>query len=74
MHSKAGKYVFLSTMKSLETKLPENDFLRVHKSFIARIDKISKADNANIFTNDTKIPVSRTYKDGLKEGLNSLQF
>ncbi len=74
IHSKAGKYMFLSTMKSLETKLPENDFLRVHKSFIARLDKISKADNANIFINDTKIPVSRTYKDSLKERLNSMQF
>jgi DNA-binding LytR/AlgR family response regulator len=74
MHSEAGKYVFLSTMKSLEAKLPENDFLRIHKSFIARVDKINKADNAHVFINDTKILVSRTYKDGLKERLNNLQF
>lgn len=30
--SESGKFVFLSTMKSLETKLPDENFLRAHKS------------------------------------------
>lgn len=72
--SESGKFVFLSTMKSLETKLPKEDFLRVHKSFIVRLDKITKFDSHTAYINNQEVLVSRTYRDLLKSKLNTLQL
>lgn len=73
VHGENGKYVFLSTMKSLEAQLPADEFLRIHKSFIVRIDKITKVDPSTVFLEDKQIPVSRTYKENLKNKLNLLK-
>ena len=35
-----GKYTILSTMKDVANKLPSDEFVRVHRSFIVRLDKI----------------------------------
>ncbi|MCB0482099.1 MAG: response regulator transcription factor [Flavobacteriales bacterium] len=69
IHTKSGKYTVLSTMKALEAKLPSNDFMRVHKSFIIKIDKILKVEKNVIYLENTSIPVSRTYKDVLRDRL-----
>jgi len=74
IHCTNSKHVFLSTMKSLEAKLPEEDFLRIHKSYSVRLDNIEKADNSKVYIKDSKIPVSRTYKDSLKQRLKSQEF
>lgn len=42
------------------------EFLRVHRSYIVRIDKINKWDKKNIIIKGTKIPISDSYKDSLK--------
>lgn len=63
IHSKEGKYTTLSTMKSMLEKLPKTDFMRVHKSYIVRKEKILKFDRNLIYTELGSLPVSRTYKD-----------
>jgi two-component system, LytTR family, response regulator len=64
------RFVIYSTMKTIMEKLPEKDFMRVHLSFIVRIDKISQVDGNTIIINRKLIPVSRTYKEHLNEKLN----
>lgn len=72
LHTKNGKYTVLSTMKAMETKLPKDDFMRIHKSFIVRLDKIIKIERNMVYLESTSIPVSRSYKDTLKGRLNLL--
>lgn len=72
IHTKSGKYTVLSTMKAMEAKLGTKDFLRVHKSYIVRLDKILKIEKNLIHLETTQIPVSRTYKDKLKGALQIL--
>ena len=56
------EYIVLDTLKSLENQLQEN-FIRVHKSFILNLDKIEKIDVKNAFLNSGKeIPIGETYK------------
>lgn len=54
------------SMKSLEAMLPENEFVRVHKSYIVprhRIESYSRTQLA--LTGGTEIPVGRAYADKL---------
>ena len=66
------RYTIHSTMKDIEAKLPESEFMRVHRSFIVRIDKIVAIEQPNlILENDKKIiPIGGSYKDDLAKRLN----
>lgn len=66
------RYTIHSTMKDIESKMPEKQFVRVHRSFILRIDKIKEIDHSNVvLDNDKKIiPVGGSYKDLLQERIN----
>ncbi len=59
----------LSTMKSVEAKLPARDFCRVHRSYIVRLDKIKSFEDSMIQIADKSIPVSRSNKEFLVKKL-----
>jgi len=50
------------TLKLILQKLPANEFIRVHRSFIVSISKIDKIRNKIIYINDKEIPVSASYE------------
>ncbi|MEI4830962.1 LytTR family transcriptional regulator DNA-binding domain-containing protein [Bacillus sp. FJAT-53711] len=66
-------YVTYDTLAILEKKLPQMNFLRVHRSFIVNINHISEIQpwfNSTynlIMKEDSKVPVSRTYAKELKK-------
>ena len=66
------RYTILSTMKSLESRLPNEQFVRVHRSFIIRIDKIEEIEDNTITIDRKAIPISRSYKDSLMKRLKML--
>lgn len=60
----------LMNMKLLEELLPTADFIRVHRSFIVRLDKIKVVDRNRIVFGKEYIPVSDSYKDKFQDFLN----
>lgn len=64
--------IILSTMKSFEQKLPEDKFLRIHKSYIVNLEKIEKFNSKNVEVAGRLIPLSRNKKTELMEALNSV--
>jgi len=50
------------TITSIEAKLPKNDFLRIHRSYIVSIHKIESFTNEFVEINKKAIPISRSYK------------
>lgn len=66
-----GRYTVLATMKSMQANLPENDFFRVHRSFIIRKDKIKVIEDNMILMGDKNIPISRSAK---QEFFNTFNF
>ena len=64
--------VTLSTMKSIIQQLPENKFLRIHKSFIVNLEKIEKFNSRNVEVAGRQIPLSRNKKTELAEAVNSI--
>lgn len=63
------KYMVYSTMKHMEEKLPES-FMRIHRSYIVNLNKISNIDDHVITINKNVLSVSRNYKDALLHRLN----
>ena len=67
-----GKYTILSTMKDVASKLPSDEFVRVHRSFIVRVDKIKSIEDNYIIIDEKQINIGKAYKDGLNKFLNLL--
>jgi DNA-binding LytR/AlgR family response regulator len=66
------RYTIHSTMKDIQEKMPSEFFIRVHRSFIIRLDKISQIEMPNIILEENKkiIPIGGSYKDDLYKRLN----
>lgn len=77
----AGNYVtFVLKDKKILTRytfaevmdlLPSNQFVRIHRSYIAAVNKIDKVKKDEIVINGTEIPVSDTYRKKLESVLNN---
>ncbi|MDB5091343.1 MAG: DNA-binding response regulator [Mucilaginibacter sp.] len=63
----AGQVLTLQSMKSLEELLPANLFVRVHKSYIVALNKISFIARSRVSVNGHLLPISDTFKDKLFE-------
>lgn len=72
VHTSAKRYIVHSSMKSIEQKLSTNDFIRIHNSFIARIDMITEIEDGTIVINNKIVPVSRAHRKDLMNRLKLL--
>lgn len=61
----------LLSMKSLEEKLPENRFMRVHRSYIVNLEKITIVERFRIVFDKLHIPVTENYKEKFQSFLNN---
>jgi len=70
------KYLKQKTMKFFEAHLPREEFVRIHRSYIARISQIAQMELYEkdsyivIMKNGTKLPVSKTGLPKLKKSLD----
>lgn len=62
-----GKYMTLLYLKNLEENLDAKAFIRVHKSFIVSIHKITAIEGNEIFIGDYRVPISRNYREQVIE-------
>lgn len=60
----------LFSMKKLEEFLPSSQFMRVHRSYIVNLKKITEISRLRIVFGDTYIPVGDMYKEKLLEYVN----
>jgi two-component system response regulator LytT len=56
----------LISLKALEEKLPSSKFMRMNRSFIVSLEKISAISKNSIFINKTEITVGEQYKETFK--------
>jgi DNA-binding LytR/AlgR family response regulator len=66
------KVVVNMFLKEFYEKVPQDKFLRVHRSYMVAIDKIDKIESRFVFIGDTNIPISKAYKNELLERLDIL--
>lgn len=63
--------VVLSTMKSFATLLPQDRFMRIHKSYIVNLEKVERYNSKAVEIEGELLPLSRNKKVELVEALSS---
>jgi DNA-binding LytR/AlgR family response regulator len=74
IRQEAGRVITLQTMKSLEAKLPETIFKRIHRSYIVNINKINAVVGNMLEVTEkgsTKhLPIGKNYREELLKIIN----
>ena len=64
-----GRVITLQTMKSLEDRLPQQQFRRIHRSYIVAMDKITaiEVNMVEVMEKDKPklLPIGKNYRDEL---------
>ena len=64
--------IVLLSMKKIEEHLPSSKFMRIHRSFIINLDKVSEVKkNHVLLEGDVSLPIGDNYKDAFINYLNS---
>jgi len=72
INTTTSRYTIHSTMKEIERKMPSEQFIRVHRSYIVNINKIFEIESPNLileFKNKI-IPIGGSYKESLLGRIN----
>ncbi|MBL7850663.1 MAG: response regulator transcription factor [Cyclobacteriaceae bacterium] len=63
IHRATGKLIVYMTLSGMMAQLPEDRFMRVHKSYVVALPEVSTIEGHTLILGDHRIPVSRTLKD-----------
>lgn len=70
----ANRVITLQTMKSLESKLPEDKFKRIHRSYIVNLDQINAVEGHMVEVLEKgqakHLPIGKSYRDSLLKMIN----
>lgn len=74
IHVAGKKILTYHTLKYMTALLPSTRFMKVHKSFIVCLDKITAMDGQTLIVGGAVIPVSRHLKDSVRERVLGINF
>lgn len=70
IHCEGISVITKMPISNLESKLPESEYLRIHRSFIVNIDKINSYTSYSIIAAGKELPIGRSYKNNIIALLN----
>lgn len=62
IHLKDKQIITYSTLKHIDEYLPENDFIKIHRSYIVALQHIEKTDSVAVYLNNNNLPIGDTYR------------
>ena len=62
-HTSEGRTLSLGSLKKLEQDLPTDQFMRIHKSYIANISYIAALEGNMVHLEKKKLPIGASYKE-----------
>jgi len=65
-------YIVHSTLKNIVQKLPQEIFVKVHRSYVVNLSKIIDIEDSTLVIRDKVIPISRANKEKLLGKLNMI--
>jgi two-component system LytT family response regulator len=69
-YTREKMFAIHGTMKAAEERLPKDDFIRVHRSYIIAVSKIDTLQDGGIMINGKFIPVADAYRKALNARMN----
>lgn len=66
--TKTGKFILSQPLKNIEVRFPTT-FLRIHRSYIVRVDNIQAIEESDVIIDGKYIPIGKTFKDKLMSKL-----
>ncbi|WP_179348778.1 LytR/AlgR family response regulator transcription factor [Winogradskyella pacifica] len=71
IHSENAKPILtLMSFKEMQSKLPEAMFIRVHRSYLVNVNKITSIQKNRIIIKEERIPIGESYKSMVYSRLN----
>lgn len=74
IYTRQQKIVSLQRIKTLETQLPANQFIRIHHSYIIAVDAIDSIQKDKVQIGKVFIPISDSYRKPFKEFIERNQI
>ncbi len=71
IHIKPKPVLTLMTLKSLQERLPSNEFIRIHRSYIVPASKIESFGKSKVKVAGKEIPVGSSYSEVYQQMLKS---
>jgi len=71
VHTKDKTFLTRETMHHFSEQLPENYFIRIHKSFIINQRKIQRISGNIVHIDEKEIPIGNTYKNELMKRIEN---
>ena len=72
IHTPEETFLVSHTLKTIEEKLTEHGFLRIHKSYLINFEKISAISEGMVYIGDKPLPIGKSYKQQLQNRLLTL--
>jgi DNA-binding LytR/AlgR family response regulator len=69
-HLSNEKVTSLLTLSAVSENLPNSRFIRIHRSFIVAINKITEIERNTIIVNADRLQVGSSYRDAFKKTVN----
>ena len=63
--TESQQYLVLSTLNGIIEKLPENKFVRIHRSYVVNKNKVDSVQKNNIKIQSVELPVGKLYRHEL---------
>jgi DNA-binding LytR/AlgR family response regulator len=71
IHTPPNNHIIYLTMKEIEAGLPPEIFIRIHKSYIVNINKVTLMEGNKIMINKLIFPIGSSYKEKLLKKINN---
>jgi DNA-binding LytR/AlgR family response regulator len=71
IHTETGKQIIYLTMKEMEAGITQENFIRIHKSFIINIDKVLMMEGNKLTVGKHVLPIGSSYKEKLLQKINN---
>jgi two-component system LytT family response regulator len=67
LHTKNKKHIVYMSFKGIESQLPDNLFLKIHKSFIVALNAIQTIDSNEVVLADHVLPMSKSFRSSVMD-------
>jgi two-component system LytT family response regulator len=74
LYTKNKKHIIYMSFKGMESQLPRDLFLKIHKSFIVAVNAIQTIDNNEVILADHILPISKSYRSSVMDRVEKNLF